>query len=84
MLRAEVQEREVERAKRQNSMKIVVHYDKCISAGQCVLAADDLFGQNEDDGVVVVLSEQVPAARLEAALDAARRCPTGAIEIVED
>lgn len=65
-------------------MKIVVDFDKCIAAGQCVLAADDLFAQNEDDGIVVLLSRTVPAERLEAAQDAARRCPTGAIAIVED
>jgi ferredoxin len=65
-------------------MKIVVDFDKCIAAGQCVLAADDLFGQNEDDGIVIVLSEKVPPERLEAAQDAARRCPTGAIVIIED
>jgi len=65
-------------------MKIVVDFDKCIAAGQCVLAADDLFGQNEDDGIVIVLSQTIPAARLEAAQDAARRCPTGAIAIIDD
>lgn len=65
-------------------MKILIDFDKCIAAGHCVTAADDIFAQNEDDGIVYLLCEDIPAERREAARNAARRCPTGAIEIRED
>jgi ferredoxin len=65
-------------------MRIIIHPEKCIAAGHCVTAADDVFGQNEDDGIAFLIQESVPSDRLEAARNAARRCPTAAIEIVED
>jgi ferredoxin len=65
-------------------MRITIHADKCIAAGHCVTAAEDIFGQNEDDGIVFLITQSVPPGRLEAARNAARRCPTGAIEIVEE
>lgn len=65
-------------------MRIIIHVDKCIAAGHCVTAADDLFGQNEEDGIVFVIEDKIPPERLAAARNAARRCPTAAIEIVED
>ncbi len=65
-------------------MKIRIHQDKCIGAGHCVLAAPDVFDQNEDDGIVVLLDDQPAAARHAAARSAARACPVLAIEIVED
>ncbi len=65
-------------------MKVIIDADKCIAAGHCVVAADDIFAQNEDDGIVYLLTDKVSPERLEAARNAARRCPTAAIEIVED
>lgn len=63
-------------------MKIIVDPDKCVGGGQCVLAADDLFDQ-DDDGIVTLL-DSIPADdRLEDARAAARLCPAGAIEISE-
>lgn len=65
-------------------MRIVIHPDRCIAAGFCVAAAPDLFDQNEDDGIVILLSENLPQERIEPARTAARKCPTAAIEILED
>jgi len=65
-------------------MRIIIHADKCIAAGHCVTAAADVFGQDEDEGIVFLIAETVPPGRLEATRNAARRCPTAAIEIVED
>ena len=36
-------------------MKVTVDQDKCVSSGQCVLNATDVFDQREDDGVVLHL-----------------------------
>jgi ferredoxin len=56
-------------------MKIKVDATKCIGAGLCVVAAPEVFSQNEDDGLVIVLQEN-PAPELhEKVREAARLCP---------
>jgi ferredoxin len=65
-------------------MKIVAHVDKCIAAGHCAKVAPQLFGQDEDTGLVVLLKE-VPAADERALAErAARLCPALAIELNAD
>jgi ferredoxin len=41
-------------------MKIKVDATRCIGAGLCVVAAPEVFSQNEDDGLVIVLQEYPP------------------------
>ena len=65
-------------------IRIAIHPDKCIAAGHCVSAASDVFDQNEDDGIVVLLNANPSADQLEAVKTAARLCPTSAIEIIEE
>ncbi len=56
-------------------MKIAVDQDKCIASGACVLAAPDLFDQ-DDDGIVLVLKDEiVEPAETGMAQRAARACP---------
>lgn len=62
-------------------MRIEIFPDKCIGVGQCVVAAPDLFQQNDDDGIVYLVRDDVPAERREAAIAAARLCPTLAIVV---
>lgn len=62
-------------------MKVVVDTEKCVAAGNCVLAAMDVFDQREEDGVVVLLSEYPPAERAEDVRNAAAICPALAIRI---
>ena len=38
-------------------MKVTVDQDKCVSSGQCVINAGDVFDQRDDDGVVVLLND---------------------------
>lgn len=64
-------------------MKVAVDQGKCVGAGQCVLAADDVFDQRDEDGVVTLLDEAPPAARLGDVRHAAAVCPAAAI-VVED
>ena len=64
-------------------MKVTVDQSKCIAAGQCVLAAADVFDQRDDDGVVVLLDPSPSAAQLADVQEAAALCPARAI-IVED
>jgi ferredoxin len=64
-------------------MKVTVDQDKCVSSGQCVLNAGDIFDQRDDDGVVIVLNDSPPPEQAEDARKAAAACPALAIDIVE-
>ncbi|MFD9552356.1 ferredoxin [Nocardia salmonicida] len=64
-------------------MRIVVDEEKCVAAGQCVLEAEDLFDQRDEDGIVVVLDEEPSADRYEAARRARDLCPALAIMVEE-
>jgi ferredoxin len=62
-------------------MIVHVEQDKCVSAGQCVVAAPRVFDQRDEDGVVVLLTATPPA---EAAADvefAVESCPAQAIRV---
>lgn len=64
-------------------MRIQADRDVCIGAGNCVLAAEDVFDQ-DDDALVVVLQEH-PAPEQEAEVrNAVAQCPSGALALVED
>lgn len=62
-------------------MKVTVDKEKCIGSGQCVLAAPDVFDQQEDDGIVVLLNPNPPADRAEDVKQAAAVCPALAITV---
>lgn len=66
-------------------MKVEIEPDKCIASGQCVLIAESVFDQNEDDGIVQLhshgMSEEVADADAEAVRSAARICPARAIYV---
>jgi ferredoxin len=53
----------------------------CAGAGQCVLAAPDVFDQDDDDGLVLVLQEQPGEDQREAVEEAAETCPSGAVHV---
>jgi ferredoxin len=64
-------------------VKVTVHQDKCVSSGQCVLNASDVFDQRDDDGVVELLI-QTPGPNLaDDTRKAAAACPALAIHIDE-
>lgn len=65
-------------------MKIKVDRSRCIGAGQCVLKAPHVFDQDEDDGIVILLTEVPGAAHEASARLAARVCPADAITILEE
>lgn len=64
-------------------VKVTADREVCIQAGNCVMVADDLFDQ-DDDGVVVVLVGEVPDAEVDKAREAVRLCPSQALSIAED
>jgi len=61
-------------------VKVLADRDVCISAGNCVMAASAVFDQ-DDDGIVVVLSDEVPEGEEDHAREAVRLCPSEALRI---
>ncbi|SDG06805.1 Ferredoxin [Lentzea fradiae] len=64
-------------------MKVSVDLDKCVGAGQCVLTADDVFDQRDEDGLVKLLDPSPPGERLADVRLAAEMCPASAITVEE-
>ena len=64
-------------------MHVTIDEAKCCAAGQCVLAAPDIFDQREDDGIVVLLDADPPADQYDNVRQAAAVCPAVAIEVRE-
>jgi ferredoxin len=64
-------------------MKVTVDQDKCVSSGQCVLNAGDVFDQRDEDGVVILLTDSPSADRAHNVRNAAAACPALAIDIEE-
>ncbi|TPQ23564.1 ferredoxin [Streptomyces sporangiiformans] len=65
-------------------MEIVIDRDKCMGAGQCVLAAPEVFDQHEQDGRALLLVERPDRSRLDAVLEARDTCPLSAIRLLAD
>jgi ferredoxin len=63
-------------------VRVEADRDVCIQAGNCVMVADAVFDQ-DDDGIVVVLVDEVPDDEQEHAREAVRLCPSQALRVVE-
>lgn len=64
-------------------MRIRVDVDACVGGGQCVVAASDVFDQ-DDDGLVLVLQSTPDESRADAVRMAARLCPARAITLDDE
>lgn len=64
-------------------MKVIVEQDKCVSAGNCVAHAPQVFDQDEDDGSVILLDATPSAELADAVREAAAACPAMAIHVEE-
>jgi ferredoxin len=63
-------------------MRVTADRDVCVGAGMCVLTAPEVFDQ-DDDGLVVVLTSEPDADHQPSAREAGNLCPSGAVRIVE-
>ena len=61
-------------------MHITADRDRCVGAGQCVLAAPAVFDQN-DDGLVAPLTTDPGEGDQDAVRQAVNVCPSSAIWI---
>jgi ferredoxin len=62
-------------------MHIELDQDRCVGAGQCVMAAPDVFDQREDDGIAVLLDPTPPAEQADNVREAVAVCPAMAIAL---
>ncbi|MFI0975756.1 ferredoxin [Streptomyces sp. NPDC021093] len=58
--------------------------ERCLGAGMCVLTAPEVFDQDTEDGLVLLLRTRLPHTDrdLEDAREAAGLCPAEAITLV--
>lgn len=61
-------------------MRVTVDREVCMSAGICVITADAVFSQDAD-GIVVLVSAEVPPALERSARNAVTLCPSGALRL---
>jgi ferredoxin len=63
-------------------VRVQADRDVCISAGNCVMAADAVFDQ-DDGGIVVVLVDEVPEGEQDHVREAVRLCPSQALRVAD-
>lgn len=63
-------------------MRIAADRDVCIGAGMCVMTTGAFFDQ-DDTGLVVVATHEVPGAERQRVRRAVIGCPSGALRITE-
>jgi ferredoxin len=63
-------------------VKVTADRDVCISAGNCVMSAGAVFDQDED-GIVMVLVDEVPEGEEDHAREAVRLCPSEALRVAD-
>jgi ferredoxin len=64
-------------------LKVAIDRKRCVGSGNCVYIAPEIFSQNDDDGIVILLIEQPDTSLSEAVAEAVRQCPSMAIQIEE-
>jgi ferredoxin len=63
-------------------MRILADRDRCVGAGQCVLTDPSIFGQSDDDGRVLVLTEEHLAAEEIRSVElAVQLCPNRVLSL---
>lgn len=63
-------------------MRVAANRDVCIGAGMCLVTAPAVFDQ-DDQGIVVVLTPDVDPGDAAAARQAVHNCPSGALSLIE-
>ena len=61
-------------------MRVQADRDVCIGAGVCVMNSEAVFDQ-DDDGIVEILREDVSGEDAEHAAEAVKLCPASALRL---
>ena len=64
-------------------MNVTVEPKKCIAAGMCVAYAPEVFDQDDDNGIVVLLTEHPTDDQADNVRNAAEYCPAQVISVSE-
>ena len=64
-------------------MRVAADREVCIGSGNCVYSAPTVFDQDDEEGLVVLLTAQVDPQDADAVRNAVAHCPSGALRIVE-
>jgi ferredoxin len=64
-------------------VKVEVDQDGCVAAGQCVMSAPSVFDQRDEDGVVVLLKDEVDRGDENSVRFAIELCPARVIRLVK-
>ncbi|WP_214105755.1 ferredoxin [Acrocarpospora catenulata] len=62
--------------------ELTVDRSLCIGSGLCVLTAGDVFGQDDDDGLVEVAVSVIDPATADDVIKAADGCPSQALRFL--
>jgi ferredoxin len=62
-------------------MRLEADREDCIASGNCVMISGKLFDQ-DDDGIVVLLADEVPAGEEDKAREAVKICPASVLRLV--
>ena len=62
------------------SKRVVADRELCIQAGNCVMVAGEIFDQ-DDDGIVAILREEVGGDDVARAAEAVTLCPASALAL---
>lgn len=63
------------------TMRVTVDAERCVASGMCVFSAPEVFDQNEQDGVVVVLRDDPAEDQYDKVRTAIRNCPARVISV---
>ena len=65
------------------NIKVYVKREECIGCGACQMLAPEVF-ELDDDGISVVINEDVEESLEEKTNEAVEACPTSAIEVEKE
>jgi ferredoxin len=65
-------------------MRVVTDTGRCVGAGQCALTEPRVFDQSDEDGTVVLLTDQTDEETLPNVREAIDLCPSQALSLKED
>jgi ferredoxin len=61
-------------------VRVSADRELCIQAGNCVMVAGEVFDQ-DDDGIVEILREDVTGDEIDRTREAVRLCPASALSL---